>query len=308
MFALDRNTAFEDSASQAKQMDFDRIAEQLTIFGIEPIPVTTTNKVDVNCIINNTGSLSVHLVRLWVKDTNNSAFNSVDTAIVLEPGNIKQVNRTVNVLGAAKSDMCSFWFVTSRGNTFTVAIPQQIATFAVVGGIGSVILNFDDFKYYNVIQEGSSWKLSNFPQGLNGYSIYMPKGCPPIAFRVKLTNLDPQGRFITLDARSVLFSVFPGIQQPRGDFWYIVNVNAVTGTISSPSFTAIPLPYGEEVAVFFASAVPMGSDFKVVDTNQVFSGTSPVNLALTGTIGGNEHFGQNLPFVAIYINNENKLT
>jgi hypothetical protein len=209
----------------------------------------------------------------------------------------------VPVPGAISSDQFNFWFVTARGNTVAVANPEQITVSAVVKGVGSIILNFDDFRYFTIIKSGSKYFLDNFPQGSNGYSVTIPKTAIAIAFRVKVTNLDPDQRNIIIDYPSVLFTLFPGTaQQPRGNYWYIVNVDTSNGNIQ-PSFTQIQLPYGQERYVYFASKAPMIFTYGEEPGPSKFDGISPVNLALFGTIGGSTPFGQNIPFVAINVYN-----
>ena len=142
--------------------------------------------------------------------------------------------------------------------------------------------------------------LNGYPTGASGYYVQGAKG-PPIgqfAFRVNITNLDQNQnpRNITLAAGSVLFSIFPTSTSAfQGNAWYIVNVNG-TGAISN-SYTPVTLDYMVATPLYFASSVAgTYSPFK----QAVFTGTCPVNLALIGTIGSSP-FGQNMPFVSIYI-------
>jgi hypothetical protein len=298
-FMLDRNTAFEDTSSQVKQMDIDRSTEQVTILNplFEVYPV---GQVALTCTINNTGPLSVQLVRLWVKDLTNKQYGNVTITtppIILQPGDIQRFSLVVNIPGVSPTEKnFTFWFVTARGNTVSVATPQQITISAVVGGIGSIILNFDDFKYFNVTKKGLSYMLDKYPNSGSAYHLQgtnEPKG--QIAFRVILTNLDKNQRNIVLIDGSELFLMYPKRGSFQEDVWYIVNVNEATGAISN-TYTPITLQYNVPTPVYFAS-VSRGT-FAVAGTT--YTGIAPVNLALVGQIGGSP-FGQNIPFVSIEV-------
>jgi hypothetical protein len=56
----------------------------------------------------------------------------------------------------------------------------------------------------------------------------------------------------------------------------------------------------QTVRIYFASANEVSTG-GFNPTVSGFTGTAPVNLALTGTKGSN-NFGQNIPFVSIYFN------
>lgn len=158
-------------------------------------------------------------------------------------------------------------------------------------------MNFRNFTYYNISQT-APFVLNSYPTGASGYYVQGAKG-PPIgqfAFRVIITDLDMYQRDIVLSSGSVLFSIFPSSGGNfQGTAWYIVNVDG-TGAISN-SYTPVTLHYNEAISLYFASSVPGTYDpFK----SATFTGTTPVNLALVGSIGG-VPFGQNIPFVSICI-------
>jgi len=155
------------------------------------------------------------------------------------------------------------------------------------------MMDFQNFTYY--IVKGN--QLNGFPSGASGYVV--SSNGADIAFRVILTNLDQQQRSITLSAYSVFFSIFPtNPQQVRGSYWYIVNFNG-TGYVSN-TYSSVILPFNIPVAVYFASQSAITSGQTFTATAAVFTGTSPVNLALIGQLGSTS-FGQNIPFVSILI-------
>jgi hypothetical protein len=219
--------------------------------------------------------------------------------MIVQAGAPTQFNISIIVPGASagKSYSCASWLITARGNV--VALQKQVSSNIIhsqtTQGIGVLAMDFQNFTYYTVT--GST--LNNFPNGASGYVV--SSGGSNIAFKVILTNFDQNERDISLYSNSVFFSIFPTTpQQVRGSYWYIVNVNEQTGAISS-TYTNIILPFNVPTAVYFASdhAIKTGSPF--IGASPGFTGTSPVNLAFIGTIGGSP-FGQNIPFVSIQVN------
>ncbi len=149
--------------------------------------------------------------------------------------------------------------------------------------------------------------------GVSGYNVYM--GIPPnnmlaVGFSVNLTNLNPDGGTIYLNSSSVFFSIMPYLkttsQSIEAAAWYIVNVDTTTRLIST-TYSRIVLPYNVSTRVYFAAFDDLNnSPYKPSNMGTLQPPTTcPINLALMGNIvlpdGTSEPFGQNLPFVSIYV-------
>jgi len=182
--------------------------------------------------------------------------------------------------------------VTARGNTVAFEKPrvQNIVVAELAQGIGSMALEFYTFRYFTY---QSSNKLKNYPTGSSGFKV---PSRTDIAFGVVLTNLDPSEQTITLNLYSQLWVYFP--KAPGQSFvWYIVNV-ADDGTISD-AYSSISLEFRERKLLVFASATA-GSFVKVSLTSAVENLPCALNLLLLGTIGTRD-YGQNIPFVSLYV-------
>jgi hypothetical protein len=213
------------------------------------------------------------------------------------------VNLTATGVNSYSTYSFSSWLITARGNT--VALEQKIFSSNIIisaqvaQGIGSIGMDFGSFVYYNVSYVSGKYRLQVWPDGKEGY--YAPQS--DIAFRVILTNFDTNKRTITLSSHSALWMIFKTNlpQQPRSGWWHIVNVNS-TGWVSSQaqgSFSSISLPYAQPIMVYFASESDLGTDnFKL--SSPGWSGPAAVNLMVFGTIGTST-FGQNIPFVSVYV-------
>ena len=324
MVLLTQNTGLEQTMIQTRQMDNDVAREQVRIFtasGNNQFLINqNSTSITVSCNINNTGTVPIQIIRVWVKDQSTMATGSASipsAQSIIQQGKNQPYNIPVNVQ-ISDLNQTIFWFVTARGNLFNqysnqgpqgatgaqgVMGPNGTTTSAQVAqGIGSIMMNFTDFSYFNVTRYGanpSSYTYSIFPSGnLSGYSVTQGTA-EGILFRLKVTNLDLRNRTIILNAGSVLWCLFPNtIQQPRGAAWYLVNINPTTGLITN-NVSNVTLTPGIDTYLYFAALNQMTSNNFAL-CKSAYTGTAAVNLALVGT-ANTDYFGQNLPFVSITI-------
>ena len=306
-YTLSQNTNYNAAVRQQKQFDLNRISEGAQVTHAR-YSVNTPGMVSLTVQIKNPGPSSVNLTTLWVKvnDTNgvvSSGFQAEN--IIVQSGSIFSRSFNVPVTGVTPGLSYTYasWFITALGNTVVVqpVVVENIIMAQTTQGIGSLAMDFQNFVYYK-IKTGNT--LDFWPNGRSGYALYGASGAAgsSIAFRVNITNLDLNQRPIYLNASSVLFSIFPS---SGGNFigvaWYIVTVDA-SGRIQ-PNYNGVTLQFGQPTLIYFAAINPLlnGVQFAPYPSNKVTPGTSPVNLAVIGTIGG-VAFGQNIPFVSIYIN------
>jgi hypothetical protein len=303
VFTLSANTAYNDTVRQKNQLDLDRMAESTQVLDTT-YSANAGGNVTVSAQIKNNGPSSIQFITVWIYVSNttwtNYNFGKLTNASV-QGGNVflLNVNLTVSGISSTANYNLASWLITTRGNVVTLqktTLTNNIIVSQTTQGIGALMMDFQNFTYYNVT--GSN-QLTPFPNGASGYVV--SSGYGNIAFRVILTNLDQQQGTINLSSNSVFFSIFPtSPQQVRGSYWYIANVNG-SGVISS-TYTPVILSYNVPVAVYFASdhAIVSGQPFVAAPPH--FTGASPVNLALIGQLGSNS-FGQNIPFVSILVLN-----
>jgi len=304
LWMISQNTFYNEEVKARNQLEIDRLNERIKASRTN-YTIYTNGKISVTTELQNIGPLSVQLTTIWVYISNASCnvynFTRFSNAY-LKAGANSTFNVEVSVAGISSSSTYKFtsWLITGRGNVVPLEeYTGKILIASVAQGIGALQNNFEDFKYYNVTKQGSIYVLANYPNGASGYLVN--QGGEGIAFQVLVTNLDENERTIVLLPSSVLFSMFPTTeQQIRAAFWYIVNVNG-SGVISS-TYTPVTLSFGVETRLYFASyKIITGGDL-FSPSKASFTKTAPVNLALIGTIGGSP-YGQNIPFVSIYINN-----
>lgn len=180
-------------------------------------------------------------------------------------------------------------------------------TALVAQGIGSICLDFTNLTVYNLVGPFNA----TLSAGMSGYNVYMGTKQDKIAlgFSVNLTNMNPSGT-IYLNSSSVFFSLMPYVKTPsqpvEAASWYIVNVNTTTRVINA-TYSRIDLPYNVSKRVYFAAFDDLGvSSYRASDMGTMQPPTTcPINLALIGNIvapnGTSLPFGQNLPFVSIYV-------
>ena len=297
LWTLSQNTLYNQELREKNQVELDRLNERVTASGVN---YTGSNVISVQVELENNGASAVHITTLWVMDATHKTYGFNDTLdLNLKPGNkiyLTGENAVdVNIPGANAIDTLNSWFITTRGNAVPLEEERGLILAQVAAGIGSVSMNYGAFLYYNVSKIGTEYVLNNYPNGGEGFTV--PQN--DIAFEVCLTNFDPNRSKIKLFSSSVLWMLFPisPPTQPRGAMWYIVNVYD-NGTIAS-TFTEITLLWGVPTRVFFASRNDVNSG-GFSKSSSGYSGPAAVNLMLTGKIGVST-YGQNVPFVSVYV-------
>jgi hypothetical protein len=301
LWTFSENAQYNAEVMGRHQEEAERLNEELV--ASEGNYSVSGNLVKVRGRLKNTGSVAVRIISLWVFDGTRQRYNSTSLDWGLNPGDViyfSGENATVTIGGVSSADEFNSWFVTARGNTFSLEEAADVIVSQVTQGIGSVAMDFVAFRYYNVSKVGSSYVLDDF--GVGGGEGYSVPADSDIAFEVLLTNFDPTSRReIQLSSGSILWAIFPLLgQQPRCAGWYIVNVHD-NGTIA-PDFTTVTLEYGMKTLVYFASLADMeGGSFVACSASDWYTqneGPAAINLMLVGTIDS-QIYGQNVPFVSI---------
>jgi len=293
LWTISQSSIYNQAVKESNQKSADKLDENIVASNAN-YSVTVPNKVKVNAKLTNAGSVSAQIVNLWVFDTTiqRYGFNNTIASLNLNPGNVTYLTDSksimVTVVGASSADNFVAWFVTARGNTVALQTEQSIIVANLAQGIGSIALDFYAFRYYTY--NGS--KLVNYPAGTASFNV---PSRTDVAFGIVLTNLDPSKQTITLNLYSQLWIYFP--KSPGQSFvWYIVNV-APDRSISP--YSSISIAYTETKMLVFASSVA-GGFTKVMIGSAVENLPCALNLLLLGTIGTRD-YGQNIPFVSLYI-------
>jgi len=299
MWTLSQNTMYNEAVRARNQEEADRQNEN--VVAVSGNYSVSGDQVTVKVVLKNAGSIAVQIINLWVLDTDpsNRRYANKSLSLNLNPGNVTNLVEssplTVTIPGASSSHIFASWFATTRGNTIPLEKEQSIIVAQLAQGIGSLALDFQTFRYFTY---ETSTKLANYSQGIKSFNV--PGSGTPIAFGANLTNLDPSKQTLTFNVYSNMWLVFPGApgQTPQ---WYIVNV-ATDGTIA-PSYSPISLAYGETKLVVFASSRPV-KEVGSFSTNSISPAITPnpcaVNLLLLGILGTRD-YGQNIPFVSLYV-------
>ena len=99
---------------QTRLMDNDKARELLVLISANYVGTT------LQFTINNSGTISGQVVRLWVQDSSGSSSSAPITNKVLLPND--ELTITGTATGAASTIGDRFWFETARGNQFTYLI------------------------------------------------------------------------------------------------------------------------------------------------------------------------------------------
>ena len=298
LWTLSQNTLYNQELKEKNQVELDRLNERVTASGVNY--TGSGDVISVQVVLENNGASAVHISTLWVMDAtiNKYGFNNTlnlnlkpgDT-ICLACGNPVDVNMT----GATATDTFNSWFVTARGNTVPLEEEQTVIVAQLAQGIGSIALNFFEFRFFTY--EGD-YELADYPEGTASFTV---PHSTYIAFGVSLTNLDPMKQIITLEEYTQLWLYFPAVPgHTLGPVWYIVN--EVNGIIQS-SYSPETIHFAETKLLIFASADhgSLDKDSRIEISDQQQKNTlGAINLLLYGSIGSRD-YGQNVPFVSLYV-------
>jgi len=293
LWTFTQNATYNQAVKESSQMDADLSSERVvaynTVYSVSP------DTVEVMTTMAAQGALSAQIITVWVTwtDVNNITKYGSETVddINLTPGDTITQTIPVNVLGALDNGgVCNGWLVTARGNLIALEEKKAISTANVSSGIGSIMMDLYNFRYYTY---NSSNILNNYPNGTIAFDI--PSG-EKVAFGVTLTNYDEDNRNINLAASSLFWVTIPTSSVPHSTWWYIVKVSS-NGTIAQ-DYSSITLEYGKPKLLIFASETVQIFNPTPVD-NKLVGKQVAVNLLLSGTIGGIP-YGQNIPFVSLY--------
>lgn len=172
VFMLNQNTSFQENVSNLNQRDIDRSSEKVTVSNATYTVVE--DQVQVETLVINDGPVSVQIVTLWVLDTTTREYGYNDSLnINLKTGdtlNLMESNAlTVTIEGSSSSDTFDSWFVTARGNLIPFEKEPKIIVVAnVAQGIGSMMLDFDNFRYFTYSDTDT---LADYPNGTLGFDV-----------------------------------------------------------------------------------------------------------------------------------------
>jgi hypothetical protein len=207
-----------------------------------------------------------------------------------------------------------------------VPTPTNICFSSVSQGLGSVVIDFNSFRWYNYgscgagkQNTGGSIDSNNLVAPANvctlnptkvtsgslAYTIsnaaWSPSGANHV-FSVNVTNADPQHRLMTLDGWTQLwfssFNLGSGGGRANSESYGMVLVNNVNGVPTAPLTTqattaTITIPYDKTVTLFFS--VNIGGD----PNNYGSGNVSPIFMLFHGTLSG-QSWAENFPLTATY--------
>ena len=302
MVLLTKNTGLEQTIIQTRQMDLDIASEHLLILN----PVYSPAPHTFSCSIQNSGAITVQVVRLWIQSaTGQLSSYPISPAITVPQGQTKDCPETFATDIQPNLNPGGFWLVTARGNRFTYgegmgpqgppgpAGQDGTTTNALVSqGIGYIAMDFNTFSHYEFTSDQNGKTITVSPT--TSYTI--GSGASYLLFHVVLTNADPNND-ITLNHLSDVYIL--GSNQGGGSVKYVTWTLATLDP-NTHVLNAIPADYSvtlhknnaDWVDVYFYGSIPSGN-------NKIAPGLYPMNIMLFGLRGTNA-YGQNLPFVALY--------
>ncbi len=293
-FTMSQNANYNDSVRAVNEQTISRISESINVLSVN-YSVNADNNVTITARLQNTGPSVVQFVTIWAYVSNNTwaNYNYVNTSLRINGGQTPpQFSVTVPVNGARLSgnyDVTS-WLITTKGNTISLpkqtALSNNILIAKVSEGIGSVAFDFEQFWHCDFAAlptDGTTLPArtaTNYTLSESKYNV----------LHVTVTDFDLLQETIVLDRNSSIFIIGEHSGTVKWDKWELVNVT--NNKIYPNSPMSLTLVYGQPKDLYFAGMISS------IDTGSTY----PLNILLYGTKGHNE-YGQNIPFVSIYLIN-----
>jgi hypothetical protein len=282
---LNKNLSLEQSMIQVRQMDIDKGNEQIKITGQGTTNLytdITSNSLTINCIFNNTGTLPVEVIRLWIEDLTNNNVGSLTISgadSILQQGQAKYYRGTVNIqIANPANDQFRFWFVTARGNKFTLEETATIVQTIIQPvspanefNIGPFILLFsnDSFRY----TADNSPPTPNNPAGsmpdisVSQTAYQIDNDNQRITFNIQIKNGATQNielsqeSFFLVEVRELSGQGAPGTTEYER-YFHIVSPSSAYNSLMpySPDYSQVLLA-GQISTLRFAASTVAGSNF-----------------------------------------------
>lgn len=208
--------------------------------------------------------------------------------------------------------------ITANGNIFTGGYPfpvgQNVLLAQLSQGVGSFVLIAGSLRYYFGTSAGtatSGCTSSAETQG-DGYEVggyyadVIPyKTC--ITYSIQMQNVDPFGRSITLNQKSVFWLQTSGTSSFQSNSWFVsgsvVNNAGPYVTITSYS-SPVSVPYEGTVTFYFGSSTSGGSTMTETPSSSSVDNLPMASFYLLfGTYSDGSPFAQTIPFTATYLTN-----
>ncbi|MDH2902269.1 MAG: hypothetical protein PXY39_15000 [archaeon] len=213
--------------------------------------------------------------------------------------------------GYSPGSTYTFKAVTSRGTTVIGTYPtNELTSYSVnaivASGLGSLEMIFSSFEFYNYVSTSPPVVNLNSPEP----AAVTPFN-EPLVMSAQITNNDPSGGTIVIDAHTDLWTFLSCSGGCGGQSllaFYVVNVasnGAITST-DSPTFSPILLPFGATKTIYFASSKDLSTCQTSCFATQSVSdnyGEHDVFIIISGTLVSAKNttlYSQNLPFASTF--------
>jgi hypothetical protein len=198
----------------------------------------------------------------------------------------------ISVDGAPVANGTSYTFTNVQANhMITATFIDQLIEGGLAQGIGSIAMEFPSFSHYDFSSSPANGTTA--PTATYAFSV---SGTDYTYLHLRIKNLDPWKRTITITSGSSMWAVTPFSATVKGDQWTACKlISNKLYYFSGSTYTQI-LPLGQWVDMYFGPT----------QASRSAGGIVPLNILLYGTAtypnGTVVDYGQNLPFIALKVN------
>ncbi len=294
VFTMNENNSYNNAVKAKTELDINRLSESINVVEVT-YSVNADNQVTVTPKIQNTGAISVQFLTIWAYANNYTwaNYNFKNLTATIKGGetlSLSPIEIPITGINLEGNYDVSAWLITTRGNTIPLpeqpAMTNNVVIAEVSNGIGSVGFDFEQFWHYEFSatpQPGTELTTispQNYTISESKYNV----------FHVVVTDWDIYEKTILLDGNSSIFILGEHSGTVKWAKWSLVNVT--NNKIYPFSGVRYSLEYGVPTDLYFAGSISS------IDTGSTY----PLNILLFGKKGNND-YGQNIPFVSIYLVN-----
>lgn len=293
-FATDNIFSLQDAAKESILRAVERESESLSVESSE------LSDGDLGVSMTNTGAVPVQVREILILGAQGNIIKDIKMQtlpITLNPHELITTTVDTNITLQPGAEY-AISIITERGTIVSDKYPEDLPRYVQQAqASGSIAIDFTSFKW--VANDGDT------QSGLlvGGYPAYAFDEHGKISFKISFTNLDPEGRGVTLWPTSVLSSIQlregGGIKE--SSFFIsegladVPSDNSVKAYNSTSSFVHIDLD--ETVTLWFGSDRPLGDEGA---DEHLDWGAQIISLSLEGFYDDNTFYGQTIPFLTAY--------
>jgi len=285
MLSVNVTDEYRESLEAMGQLDLKRKQEK-----IEFVNVTTTDENKLNITMENTGPYQTHLIWLGVFDETAppSTQNYYELDSYINPAETETGIGSTEMDGEiVEEHQYTIQLITELGNIFIYRYPpDEEEEYATISDVTQIVISNMTAMVGPVLMDFKSLRWYSHESGHNG-TWWISQDETKLEWFATITNYGDQDLTLKYESAFAVFSVGKEESYARWKRWYIRQEYL--------------LPVGETVELGFCWNEPNSGIYDTASLAQSKLETCATFLLLIGEWADGTHFGENLPYQAIWV-------